>query len=202
MNRINILSNRRALLTALLTILLAGAAPTLAQGPDIPGDEPERATLEADDDDLGFGPGAERRLDRLARRLELNVEQRDAIAAIHETGRARDLPLRKHMLQLRHDLQGEMMKDVPSEKTITALAREMGELRTKIQAGHLQDRLAVRKLLTTEQRDKLILMGESGRASGFRHGGQRGGQRWQDGNGPGCSGDGPRRAGHQGRNAD
>lgn len=220
MNRIDILSNRRTVLTALLTILLAGATPSLAQGPNIPAEDPESTAFEAGDDD-SFGPGGARRLERLARRLDLNDEQSDAIAKIHESGRARDLPLRKQMRLLRHELQGEMMKDDPSEKTVVALTREMGELRTKIQTGHLQDRLAVRANLTAEQRDRMLMMGGQGRGS--RHGGPRGGamcgaqgrQGWNgrdcrngadcDGSGPGQHrpGDGPRgRAGRQGRNSD
>jgi len=190
MNRIDLLTNRRAVLTALLTILLTGAAPALAQGPDIPADDPESAALEIEnDDDESFGPGGGRRLEHLARRLDLNDEQRETIAGIHESGRARDLPLRKQLRLLRHEMQGEMMKDNPSEKAVVALVRDMGELRTKIQTGHLQDQLAVRERLTAGQRDKLLMLGENDR--GFRHGGPRGG---------GAMHGGPRgRAGQQGR---
>lgn len=183
MNRIDLHNNRRAVLTTLLMILLVGAAPALAQDPGLPTDDLESAALKGDDDDdESFGPGGGRRLERLARQLDLSDEQREAAAGIHESGRARDLPLRKQMLLLRHEMQGEMMKDNPSEKAIVALARDMGELRTKIQVGHLQDRLAVRELLTAGQRDKLLMLGENGRGSrrggpgggGAMHGGPRG----------------------------
>jgi Spy/CpxP family protein refolding chaperone len=209
MNRIDLLTNRRAVLTALLTILLVGAAPALAQGPDFSADDPESAALKGDDDDdESFGPGSGRRFEHLARQLDLSDEQREAVAGIHESGRARDLPLRKQMLLLRHQMQGEMMKDSPSEKAVVALARDLGELRTKIQIGHLQDRLAMRELLTAGQRDKLLMMGENGH--GFRRGGG-GGPRGPIGQGAGCDGAGPGRdrpdggprgrAGRQGRNA-
>lgn len=215
MNRIDLLTNRRAVLRALLTILLVGAAPALAQGPDFAADEPEPAELTADDDgDGSFGPGGGMRFERLARRLGLNDEQREAVAGIHESGRARDLPLRKQLRQLRHEMQGEMMKDSPSEKVVVALVREMGELRTKIQTGHLQDRLAVRGLLTAEQRDQWLMSGEhrrgSRRGGGGGSNGRHGGPRWHDHRGPHGDGTGPqadcpvggpgRRAGSQSRN--
>lgn len=215
MNRINLLTNQRAALVTLLVILVVGAAPALAQGPDLSTDDPENAALKGDDDDdESFGPGGERRLEHLARLLDLSDEQREAVAGIHESGRARDLPLRKQMLMLRHEMQGEMMKDNPSEKAVVALAGDMGELRSKIQIGHLQDRLAVRELLTADQRDKLLMLGENGRGSrrggpcvgGAMHGGPRGqGSKGADcdGAGPGREhpGGGPRgRAGQHGRN--
>jgi len=214
MNRIDLLNNRRAVLTALLMILLVGAAPALAQGPDLPADDPESATLKGDDDDdESFGPRGGRQFEHLARQLDLSDEQREAAAGIHESGRARDLPLRKQILLLRHEMQGEMMKDNPSEKAVVTLARDMGELRTKIQIGHLQDRLAVRELLTAGQRDKLLMLGENGRGSrrdgpggGAMHGGPRGqGSKGADCDGAGSgrehTGGSPRgRAGQHGRN--
>lgn len=162
--------SRRALLDLVLALSVAVLAtatiPVLAQdddlaadGPDIPG---MAARADADDDDADFEPGFP---GRLARRLELTDAQQDAIANIFEAGRARDLPLRKQARLLRHDLQGEMMKDSPSEKTVLALSKQVGDLRSQMQAGRLLDRLAMRKLLNEDQRDKLMMMG--GMRGGF-----------------------------------
>lgn len=177
----------RALAVAVLTTatipVLAQEDDLAADGPDIPG---MAARADFADDTADFEPafGA-----RLARRLELTDAQQDAIAKIFEAGRARDLPLRKQVRLLRHDLQGEMMKDDPSEKAVLALSKQVGDLRSQLQAGRLLDRLAMRKLLDEDQRDKLMMMG--GMRGGFGPGGfgpGMRGQRLHDGRGPGRHG--------------
>lgn len=189
--------NRRLLAALAVAVLAAGARPVLAQdaavaadvaadiaadGPDIPG----MAAPAADDDgDVDLQPGFP---ERLARRLDLTDAQRDAIAKIHEAGRARDLPLRKQARLVRHELQGEMMKDAPAEKTVLALARQANDLRGQLQAGRLLDRLAVRKVLTEEQRDKLMAIGD--RRGGFGPGGFGPGGFGPGGFGPGRGGPG------------
>ncbi len=171
---------RRLAAALALAILAACALPVLAQDADLEADGPDIAGLAArpgGDDGDDFAPGFPA---RLARRLELTDAQQDAIAKIHEAGRARDLPLRKQARLVRHELQGEMMKDAPAEKTVLALAKQANDLRGQIQAGRLLDRLAVRKLLTPEQCDKLLAIG--GMGGGFGPGG------------PGREGMGPRGA--------
>lgn len=194
----------RSILAALaLAAIGATAVPAPAQQDPIPGEVALAAAddLDLDDDGPGFGPGGGRFGDRMARRLDLSDAQREAIAKIHQDGRERDLPLRKQLRLLRHELQGEMMKDSPSEKAVLALAGKMGEVRTKLQSGRLADRLAVRAQLTDEQRDRMLAMGgPGGRGFGGRgfggpgfdgpRGGRHGGGRGMRG-GPGCDGDGP-----------
>jgi Spy/CpxP family protein refolding chaperone len=177
---------RRALAVLAVALLATAALPILAQdddlaadGPDIPG---MAARAGADDDTADFEPGFRA---RMARRLELTDAQQDAIAKIFEAGRARDLPLRKQVRLLQHDLQGEMMKDDPSEKTVLALSKQAGDLRSQLQAGRLLDRLAMRKLLTEDQRDKLMMMG--GGRGGFGPDGPRGAS-MHGGRGPGRPG--------------
>lgn len=185
MKRSRFLRLRYLLPTTLLSLLLMGAAP----GADsVQAREPVGRGG-------GFGRASGRAGDLMARRLDLTDAQREAMTKLREEGRARDVPLRKQMQQLRNELKGEMLKDDPSDRTVTDLARQMGELRTRMQTGRLQDRLAMRKLLTPEQRDKLILMGE-GRRGGERgrggmHGGRRGGWNGRGGGGRGCDGTGP-----------
>ena len=177
---------RRALLGVVLAVLATAAIPVLAQDDDLAADGPDvpgmAARADADDDTADFDPGFRA---RMARRLELTDAQQDAIAKIFEAGRARDLPLRKQARLLRHDLQGEMMKDDPSEKTVLALSKQAGDLRSQLQAGRLLDRLAMRKLLTEDQRDKLMMIG--GGRGGFDPGGPRG-PYMHGGRGPGRPG--------------
>ncbi len=185
----------RGVLAALVVLTMAMAAvPAPAQpGPAFGGGR--GPALAAGDDDFGpFG-------DRLARRLDLSDAQREAIADIREKGRSRDLPLRKQLRLLRHEMKGEMMKDSPSEQAVQALAGRIGEVRTKLQQGRLADRLAMRGQLTDEQRDRLLAMGDDGFGPrGGRHGLRPGG-RGRAGfgrpgrGGPECDGEGPHGAG-------
>lgn len=188
-------TNARRLLTLAMALLVAGSLPAWAQHDTLPGDGPAVPPAMMDDE-AGFGPGHGPGLDRLARRLGLTETQREAVAKIHEAGRARDLPLRKQLRQLRHELQGEMMKDNPSEKAVLALATKLGDLRTQLQAGRLRDRLAVRAQLTDEQRDRFLMMGGPGGPAGpdgrGRHGGHAGGRRGPGAGRGDCDGQGPR----------
>lgn len=189
----NLLTARRLGLAALLAILALGAGPVPAQDDNERGSDPTAAIAAADDG--FFGPGGGRFEGRLGRRLGLTDGQQEAVAKIHEAGRARDLPLRKQLRQLRHDLKGEMMKDAPSEKAALAIVARLGDVRTKLQSGRLSDRLAVRALLTEEQRERLPqwgLEGERGgrgERGGARVGHMRGGRGGPGGSrGPGCDG--------------
>ena len=150
MRRSGVLNLQRLLPVALLSILLFTAA-SIAAAAQTPGK-------------AGRGPGDGRDAGHQARgmaaRLELTDAQSEAMAKIRAEGQARDVPLRKQLRQLRHELKGEMMKDEPSEKAAAGLARQMGEVRTRLQTARLQDRLAMRQLLTAEQRDKWLMMGD------------------------------------------
>ncbi|MBK6734613.1 MAG: Spy/CpxP family protein refolding chaperone [bacterium] len=215
----NPITARRLGLAAILAILALGAGPVPAQH-DESQDRDAMPAIAADDDD-DFGPGGGRFEGRMGRRLGLTEGQQDAVAKIHEAGRARDLPLRKQLRQLRHDLKGEMMKDEPSEKAALAIVSRLGDVRTKLQSGRLSDRLAVRALLTEEQRERLPQWGLEGERGGRgerggpRAGHMRGGRGGRGGPGceaPACDGNGPGRGGpgqgprgprwHQERDAD
>lgn len=139
--------------------------------------------------DCGFGPS--HRMEMLAERLELTDEQVTAIEGIHAEGQAKNMELRKETMRLRNELEGEMLKDDPSEKTALDLTGKIGALGTEIQANRLTSRLQVRKLLTPEQRDKMMLL--SKRHQGRE--GRRGGGRSM---GPHGEGDGQGRQGARG----
>lgn len=124
----------------------------------------------------GYGAGErgpDMRWEHLAQRLDLSAEQTETITAIREKGRAKNLGLRKELRLLRHEKQGEMLQDDPNTKTVLDLTTKIGELRTEMQVNRMRDRLEVRKVLTPQQRDKMLLLGE-GR-------GDRGGHRGEFG---------------------
>ncbi|MHB8080342.1 MAG: Spy/CpxP family protein refolding chaperone [Candidatus Krumholzibacteriia bacterium] len=152
----------------------------------------------------GAGPGE--RIGRGWERLELTTEQREQLGKLREAGRAEGLALRKDLLRLRHELRGEMLKDTPDVKAVDELAARIGEAQGKLEAHRLHQRLAMRSLLTPEQRDRLLTLGamrgprgdddgapagrggRHGRAG--RHGGANGGCGMGRGMGRGpCGGD-------------
>ena len=87
-----------------------------------------------------------------------------------------------------------MLKDDPSEKAALDLTGKIGALRTEIQANRMTSRLEVRKQLTPEQRDKMLMMRERHQGREGREG-RRGGSR---GMGPHGDGDGQGRQGARG----
>ncbi len=128
----------------------------------------------------GDGPGPREHMGRLWERLDLTPEQREQMDKLRETGRAEGLALRKDLLRLRHELRGEMLKDAPEGRVVEQFATRIGELQGKLQAHRLRQRLALRALLTTEQRDRLLMLeaqrgprGDRGDCCGERGGPRR-----------------------------
>ena len=143
----------------------------------------------------GFGDGArgpEHRLEVLAERLELTEEQIVAIKGIREAGQEKNQGLRKELMRLNHDLKGELLKDDPSEKTALDLVKKIGALETEMETGRLENRLEVRKQLTPEQRDKMLMMKERFNGNRGRRGdGHMSGHRGRGDCGNPCNGRGP-----------
>lgn len=97
------------------------------------------------------------RLERRVDRLDLSEEQREQIEKIRETAQEDVAALRKGMLRLQSDLRGEMLEDAPDAGKLRRLAEQMGEIRTQMQIHRLETQLAVREVLTPDQRDRMIL---------------------------------------------
>ncbi|MGD9548768.1 MAG: Spy/CpxP family protein refolding chaperone [Candidatus Krumholzibacteriia bacterium] len=162
------------LAAAAVMILLIAATAATAQGPGQGARGPRGARCGQE----GFGPGHGGGCGGafMAERLDLTEEQQAAIDKIREEGRKENLDLRKQMMRLRNELHGEMLKDDPSEKTVLDLTNRMGEIRTRLQGNRVKHQLAVRKVLTPEQRDRMLLMGDGGprgrggRGPGFQQG--------------------------------
>ncbi len=126
---------------------------------------------DADDDSQDWGPP---RLERLAKRLDLSEEQVGKIQSIHENAKDGVVQLRKEMMRLRNNLEGEMLEDEPNLTQVRQIAQQIGEIKTKMQISRLENRIAVRGILTPEQRDKFMMMKEHGRRGGPGMHGRRG----------------------------
>ncbi|MFH1279477.1 MAG: Spy/CpxP family protein refolding chaperone [Candidatus Eisenbacteria bacterium] len=133
------------------------------------------------------------RIERLAARLDLTDEQKEKMEGIHERGRAEMDKLRKEMMRAKHDLRGEFLEDEPNAGNLKALTKKIGDLRTQMDLMRLDQRLAIRDLLTPEQRDEMFFSGGPGHGPRGRcravDGRDRGHGSWgpgdRDGDGPG-----------------
>ncbi|MFH1680145.1 MAG: Spy/CpxP family protein refolding chaperone [Candidatus Eisenbacteria bacterium] len=111
----------------------------------------------------GGGPHA---LERMAARLDLTDEQKAEIEKIWSADEEKLVSLKKEMMRARHDLRGEMMMDNPDASKVRKLAEKIGGIRTNIQIARLENQMMLRKILTEEQRDRLLLA-PHGRGGGW-----------------------------------
>ncbi len=172
---------RHLLIAAAIGVVAGGSTAALAQADAIPGPGPRLATRPGIHDttrqrDRLAGPAASapgERLKRLADRLGLSEDQRAKIRKLWADGERDQLAARKDLMRLRNDLRGEMLKDNPDARRVEGLSQRIGELEARMHTNRLMMRLEVRKLLTPEQRDRLLLMRERhgfGRGQGDRAG--------------------------------
>jgi Spy/CpxP family protein refolding chaperone len=119
-------------------------------------------------DGPGFGRGHGEGLLERAEELELTPEQVKKIKAMRLDLAKETIELR-NQLELKHLEFGELMAaDQPDLKRIEAKIDEIAPLRTTLEKKRIENMLAIREVLTPEQRAKLETM----RGSGMRH--QRG----------------------------
>ena len=138
-----------------------------------------------------MGPG-----DGMLRGLDLSEDQQKRIKDIHESKRAEHVRLQKEIARLQNQLEGELLKDSPAVETLRSLAGQIGNIRTQEMVLGLETRLAVRGVLTAEQRDRMLTAprgprggcGEMRCGRGHRCGGPDCGQ--GPGPGPRCGGGG------------
>jgi Spy/CpxP family protein refolding chaperone len=178
------LTARRTLFTGALVLALAvGASLALAQGP---GAGQGKGARHGQGRHGGCGDGRGPGLEMMTARLDLTAEQQEAIGKLQDEARARRLETRKEMMRLQNELEGELMKDEPGEKTVMGLAAKIGELRTAQQQSRLATRLAVREQLTPEQRDRMLTMRAGSGPRGGREHARHGGHGRSGGHGRGC----------------
>jgi len=128
--------------------------------------------------------GPEARLDYMAEILELTDAQQVSIEKIHDAAREQQVDLKKSMARLRNEIEGEMLKDSPSEKTLVELTEKVGAIRTEMSVIKVETRMAVRAQLTEDQQDKMMLMNKRHGRKGGR--GQRGHQECRSSGNHGC----------------
>ncbi len=144
---------RVSLILVVMALMLVSAS-AFAQGPGRGGPHgggPGHGPGWMGADDGGLPP-------MMVERLGLSEDQQAAIEEIHSQARQGNLELRKEMMRLRNELQGEMLKDEPNEKAVLSLTEKIGEVRTDMQLNRAKARLAVRRQLTPEQRDMMLVI--------------------------------------------
>ena len=120
--------------------------------------------------------------------LDLTEEQSERIEAFHTEAMQETLPLQTKLKTLRAELDELLIVDMPNRRAIEEKVDEMSALRTTVQKRHIDTRLAIREMLTDEQRTKFDAMrmhrphGGSMRHGGRgRRGGMRGGAHFMHG---------------------
>jgi len=140
---------RLLLLAALFPMALAGAA--FAERPE------GRAG--------GFGMhrdrGPERFIEEHAEELGLSAETREAMEEIAADSRARSEELREASSADRDAMHALMKEPLPDEDAVMKLSDKMSANHREMKKSRLEAMLEIRKLLTEEQRAKLVEIRES-----------------------------------------
>ena len=110
-------------------------------------------------------PGIERILERHAERLQLDDATREQIRALAEAepGAERSRSARR-CDRLRDEMHALLSADAPELDAVLAKADEIGRAETALKKERLRTMLAIRALLTTEQRRELVRIHEEFRA--------------------------------------
>lgn len=107
------------------------------------------------------GPGLHQRMPRAAMRgLDLTDAQKEQIAEIRKGGEAARTDLQKQLARLRNEMRGEMLEDTPDRRKIVSLAERIGDVQTKLGVHRAEQMLAMREVLTPEQRDRWLTRSE------------------------------------------
>jgi Spy/CpxP family protein refolding chaperone len=109
-------------------------------------------------------PGIERILERNAERLHLDDATRAKIRALAEAGRESSRPLREQVGRLHDEMHALLSSDTPDSNAVMAKAEEIGRAETAVQKERLRTMLAIRALLTVDQRRELVRIHEEWRA--------------------------------------
>jgi Spy/CpxP family protein refolding chaperone len=148
------------------TVALCAAVASAQPLPPPPPDDADR-------------PGIERMLERNAERLHLDDATREKIRALAEAGRAQSQPQREALRRLHDEMHALLSADTPDTDAVMEKAEAIGRVETDLQKQRLRTMLAVRALLTVEQRRELVRIHEEFRAQhpGWQHHGPGG---WRD----------------------
>lgn len=89
-------------------------------------------------------------------RLDLSAAQSEEIKTLREAHHTNTLKTRKEIARLENRLEGLLLADDPAEDEIVRLIEEIGAAHTRLRIAEVRLRLAIRKVLTPEQRDRMI----------------------------------------------
>ena len=103
-------------------------------------------------------------LERHAERLQLDDATRERIRALAEAGRERARPQREALRQLRDEMHALLSRGRARADAVMAQAEAIGRAETALQKERLRTMLAIRALLTPEQRRELVRIHEEFRA--------------------------------------
>lgn len=108
---------------------------------------------------------------RVWAQLKLTDDQRKQLQELRLKLAKETLPLRNELGVKRLELKQLMLADKPNLKAIEAKIDEIKKLEAALQKKRVENRLAVRSILTPEQRDQLAKLRQM---RGMRHHGKRG----------------------------
>ncbi|MBW2286890.1 MAG: Spy/CpxP family protein refolding chaperone [Deltaproteobacteria bacterium] len=129
------------------------------------------------------GPDPGRFIDRHGEELGVDAETRESIQAIADASRMRSQRIRGEIEVEEATMRELLSQPSPDEAAVMSQGDRLGALKSQHRKNRLEAMLAIRKLLTPEQREQLIGMREGrrqGRGEGRRfdeEGGPRRGER-------------------------
>lgn len=124
---------------------------------------------------IGMGHGSQH--DAVWAKLNLSAEQKTKIEALQLAHRKEVRPIKEKMFDKSVALRRMWLQTNPDKDKIMALQKEVRTLRDQLEDKTVTHKLEIRKVLTPEQREKLVNSGW-GRGDGF---GPRGGMRGHHG---------------------
>jgi Spy/CpxP family protein refolding chaperone len=124
-------------------------------------------------------PAIERIFERHADRLHLDDATREKIRALAADGREASQPQRDALRDLHDQLHALLSNDAPDADAVMAKAEEIGRAETELKKQRLRTMLAIRALLSTDQRRELVRIHEEFRARCRESGGRDPGC-WRD----------------------
>jgi len=108
----------------------------------------------------GMGPG--KRIDRMAKKLNLTEAQKEQVEAILATEREKAEPLRQQLAENRNNLRKAIEAQPFDEATVRTLAAKQNETRVELVVSRARARSQIFALLSPEQRESARKLGPMG----------------------------------------
>jgi len=154
--------------------LLAGFTATILIGLTLAGTSAARSHFGGPRGHGGPGDhGPDRLIDEHADELGLDEDTREAIHGVVDGSRADARKLRRELRGLHDAMRTLLSQDDPDEAVVMKQAETIGKVETEMHKHRLSTLLAIRALLTPEQRAELTRIREETRGEGRGRGGPR-----------------------------